>query len=328
MTDDLGSYADLLARADGAAGTTWGLLPPELGTIGLLTPRRVADAAALVRTGETFRLDHPLTAFATPIARHRTAPTRIAFSTGPDQRDDYLDSFYLQASTQIDGLRHLRDHELGHYGGLAPDQVDEGPALGIEAWAEHGITGRGVLVDVPRYLARTGLRPLDHRSGQRIDVALLEQTLADQEVERRDGDLLVIRTGWQTFYFDELTDIERAEFPEQLACAGLEQSHEMLAWLWDTRVAVAAADNPTVECYPPVADSPFNRGLPPGTGIREGMAHSYLIARLGLALGELWRVDALAERCDADSRYDFLLVANVLNLPGGVGSPANAVAIR
>jgi hypothetical protein len=47
-----------------------------------------------------------------------------------------------------------------------------------------------------------------------------------------------------------------------------------------------------------------------------------------MVLGELFDFERLAEACAADRRYDFLFVAVPLNLPGGVGSPANAVAIR
>jgi hypothetical protein len=58
------------------------------------------------------------------------------------------------------------------------------------------------------------------------------------------------------------------------------------------------------------------------------MLHWPLIALLGMHLGELWRLDELADECAADGRYEFMLVAKPLNLLGGFGSPANAVAIR
>jgi hypothetical protein len=49
---------------------------------------------------------------------------------------------------------------------------------------------------------------------------------------------------------------------------------------------------------------------------------------LGTALGELFDFDELAAACRADGRWDFLFVSVPLNLPGGVGSPANAIVIR
>jgi hypothetical protein len=47
-----------------------------------------------------------------------------------------------------------------------------------------------------------------------------------------------------------------------------------------------------------------------------------------MVLGELWALDQLAEHCAADGRWTSMVVANPLNLTGGAGSPANAVAIR
>jgi hypothetical protein len=44
--------------------------------------------------------------------------------------------------------------------------------------------------------------------------------------------------------------------------------------------------------------------------------------------GELWDLDGLAAACAADGRYSALLTVSPLPLVGGVGSPANAIAIR
>ena len=47
-----------------------------------------------------------------------------------------------------------------------------------------------------------------------------------------------------------------------------------------------------------------------------------------MALGELWSLDALADDCARDGVYECMVVAIPLNLPRGVGSPANAIAIK
>jgi hypothetical protein len=49
---------------------------------------------------------------------------------------------------------------------------------------------------------------------------------------------------------------------------------------------------------------------------------------MGLLLGELFALDALAEACEADGRYDFLLSAPPLPLVGSVGGPVNPIALR
>jgi hypothetical protein len=48
----------------------------------------------------------------------------------------------------------------------------------------------------------------------------------------------------------------------------------------------------------------------------------------GLTLGELWVLDDLAADCAADGAYEFLLAAQPLNLPGGMGSPINPIALK
>ena len=45
------------------------------------------------------------------------------------------------------------------------------------------------------------------------------------------------------------------------------------------------------------------------------------------SLGELWDLEALAQICAETQRYTFLVTSQPLNLPCGVASPANVMAI-
>ncbi len=56
--------------------------------------------------------------------------------------------------------------------------------------------------------------------------------------------------------------------------------------------------------------------------------HQEMIAMLGFAIGELWSLDELAADSDESGKYDCAVIAKPLNLVGGVGSPANAIALR
>jgi hypothetical protein len=47
-----------------------------------------------------------------------------------------------------------------------------------------------------------------------------------------------------------------------------------------------------------------------------------------MAIGELWDLDGLAEDCAADGVFEFLLVSAPLNVPGGIGSPSNAIVLK
>ncbi len=49
---------------------------------------------------------------------------------------------------------------------------------------------------------------------------------------------------------------------------------------------------------------------------------------MGLLMGEMFELDELAADCAEDGRYAFQLVAPVLPLTGGVGSPVNPLAIK
>jgi hypothetical protein len=47
-----------------------------------------------------------------------------------------------------------------------------------------------------------------------------------------------------------------------------------------------------------------------------------------MALGELWWLKDLADDCALDGTYESFLVSSPMNAPGGIGSLANATAIK
>jgi hypothetical protein len=49
---------------------------------------------------------------------------------------------------------------------------------------------------------------------------------------------------------------------------------------------------------------------------------------MGLLMGEIFALDALAEDCANDGIYEFLFTAPPLPLTGCVGSPVNPMAIK
>ncbi len=315
---DLPTYAELQARQDGPPGSSWGLFgaDDEIGALNLVGPDEVVAASRLVRKGAVFSLDYPVNVFEPTERRPNAVHTVITMAS--DWRDDYLDGFYLQQTSQVDGLRHVRHAAHGFYGGADPDRVVAGdPTIGVNHWADRGIVGRGVLIDVAGHREQAG-RPLDHAAGEPITVDLLDETLAAQGVTLSPGDLLVIRTDYPAY-------LAGLGGPHPAAVAGLEQSHEMLAWLWDHRIPLAASDNTALECSPVVATSPFRTAE---GGPAAGLMHPQLIALLGMVVGELWRLDELAADCADDGVYEFLLVVKPLNVVGGVGSPPNATAVK
>jgi kynurenine formamidase len=283
----------------------------QLGSINRLSPGRVAAAMRGVRTGRAINLSLPLDVPNPPMF-DRKAYRHDIHPLSRNEQDDYVDGFHLQASSQWDGLRHVRAREFGFYGGRQAEQAGPGGnEVGIEKWAEHGIVGRGVLLDVAAFAAATG-QPIDPRSDTAIPVEQLQATASWEGVEIRPGDILLIRTGWMAAYLS-LNSEKRAASATAAAWAGLRGDAAMAEFLWDNEIAAVAADNPAVE------DSPGDPAA--------GSLHRRLIPLLGFALGELWALDDLAAHATATGRWDCCVVSVPLNLPGGVGSPANAIAI-
>ncbi|MET0735688.1 MAG: cyclase family protein, partial [Microbacterium sp.] len=143
-----------------------------------------------------------------------------------------------------------------------------------------------------------------------IRAAALEAILTDAGVERRSGDILLLRTGWESGY--RAADADRRVRATSARCPGLGGGEEMLEFLWDWGVGAVASDNPTLECWP----------------IGDAFLHPRLLGRLGIPIGELWWLDELARRSHADGRFTCFLTSAPLNVSGGIGSPANALAIR
>lgn len=52
-----------------------------------------------------------------------------------------------------------------------------------------------------------------------------------------------------------------------------------------------------------------------------------LLSGWGMPIGELFDTEALAEHCQKVGRYSFFVTSEVSNVPGGVASPPNILAI-
>lgn len=332
LPDRVPSYAELRERTDAPPGSSWGIFgeDDELGMLNFLTAEATRDAAGLVRHGRTFNLDYPINAFVPSIAGTRPATAHHMFSNNPNHRDDWLDSFYLQSTSQVDGLRHIRAPQYGFYNGVGDDKITlawpDKPELGVQLLAERGIAGRGVLLDAKRYFESLG-EPWRLDRPHHLTPEELDRIAEWEGVEIRPGDILMLHVGWAKWWLGAGDEERRA----RTGTPGIAQSYEMLAWIWDHRIALFAADNSGLEGSPKLEDT----GLfladdpPPERGPNHnGGLHRHLIPMLGLIVGELWALDALAADCAEDGVYEFLLTCSPLNVIGGVGAPPNAIAIK
>jgi kynurenine formamidase len=315
-------YRELPVDARHPKKTAWGLFGDDdnVGMFNLQTPERVIEAARLVKKGAVFALNWDQTKPDPPLFGRGAVRHTVFRRNVGNHGDDVLDNFYPQASSQWDGLTHVGDLEHGFWGGVTAKQLRESgdkTRLGIDHWARRGIAGRCVLLDVARYRQSQG-RPIDCAGPDAISVADLEQTRAAQGVTLKTGDVLLLRTGWVGWYAEQRS-LVRAMLADRgsFKAPGLECSEAMAEYLFDLHPAAIAADNPAVERWPP-----------PNFGDPDGMLHYFLLGRFGIALGELFMLEALAQDCAADGVYEALFTSAPLNIPGGTGSPPNALAIK
>jgi kynurenine formamidase len=299
--------------------SNWGVFgdDDEVGCVNFLTEDGIIEAAKLVRKGKVFRLDTPVN-YATPplFNREPVQHTKKSFeSLGLLGFDDVLDQYNTQEGSQWDGLGHVGNLKAqAFYNGVTNDQIKGSNKLGIHNWADRFV-GRGVLVDAFRYRAEKG-KPLNPLTDERYSLDDLKQALAAQSTELKPGSILLVRTGWMPAYLGATAEQKRKMAPlEDLKACGIDDSRELVAWLWDSRVAAIGTDCPAVEPWP----WDFRQN---------GALHYRTLSLLGLPLGEQFNLEKLAADCAADKRYEFMMVSVPLHLVGGIASPPNAVAIK
>lgn len=311
---------EVVARAE--AYRNWGRWGEDdvLGTLNFIDPEMRAAAARLVTTGrvvslaQSFDTDGPQRGW-----RRRTNPVHTMTDTGTDAErgvqgfphgiggaDDVI-AMPLQCSTQWDGLGHIFDRGFAWNGRRAGDVVtsDGDGVTGIEHVADV-IVARGVLLDVGRHLEPDSGELAD---GRAITTADLEATAAAQGVSVGRGDIVLVRTG-------QYARTRREGWGEYAGGPAPGLSLTTAGWLHRTEIAAIATDTWGFEVRPNEFDVPAFQPL-----------HQIVIPNMGLTIGEMWKLDELAEACAELGRWEFLLSAPPLPITGAVGSPINPVAI-
>ena len=91
---------------------------------------------------------------------------------------------------------------------------------------------------------------------------------------------------------------------------------ETVDWLYKRQVAGIATDTWGAEVRPNELPGSFQP------------LHLVLVVNMGLLVGEIFNLEALAADCAADGVYEFMFVAPPLPITGAVGSPINPQAIK
>ncbi|KAF7187493.1 hypothetical protein HII31_11117 [Pseudocercospora fuligena] len=305
-----------------------------LGRINLLTPDRVKAAAAEIKTGEMARTDLPLhvpeqPAFGRQQFEHKIKPLR------QDLAYDDIYSLNTQSGTQWDGFRHVAHHDTGYFYNWTKGKDIDGPEpnekASIHYWSQHGLAGRGVLLDYRSYATSKGIQ-YDSATAHAISYQDLVETGKHQGIDIRPvsqggdiqiGDILFVRAGYTEDYYKRSKEANAALGLRQFkpegsdseiqSWAGVKQGDEMRNWLHDCYFAAVGGDSPTFETFPPPTD---------GTGL-----HPYILACWGMPLGEMIDLEKVAELAKKNKRWTFFFTSAPANVVRGVSSHVNGTAI-
>jgi len=302
-----------------------------IGRLNLLTPTRVAAAGKEIKTGEMVPVNLPLDTPAQPAFNRETFKHEIKVLAENLAYDDVY-NLNPQSGTQWDGFRHFAHLGSGtFYNGTKGEDI-VGPKASLKCsihhWAEHGIAGRGVLLDYKSYADKKGI-VYDPYEYYPISWEELSHCGKDQGIDIRPqaqggdikiGDILFIRMGWTQSYHSKPVEERNALAlrshtfgkDDGQRYVGVSQEPKMLDWLHDCYFSAVSGDAPTFEAWP---------------SHEEYYLHEYILALWGMPLGEMLDLEKLSLKCRERNRWTFFFSSAPANCPGGVSSHVNGTAI-
>ena len=215
----------------------------------------------------------------------------------------------------IDAVGHIgRDGKL--FGGVdAAASTSDARGLGrsgvgahldIAHYPKELLVNRGVLLDVARFLQRNS-NPLPGAFS--ITDEHLAETARHQGVRIREGDTVLIRTGWGSLFAGDPATYKG----DNAAGVGVSGAR----YLVRQKPAVVGADTLTFEVRPPIA-------FPPEVPLFQVFpVHMILIPDNGIGIIENYFLEEIA----AAREYEFLLVVPPLKIRGGTGSALRSFAL-
>ena len=272
----------------------------QRGTLNLITADKRKEALKLVRTGEAVSLAHTLDKEQFP-DNPRPLGQQMTLDNAGHAMDLYTIWYHGSTITHIDSLCHY-SFEGKLYNGFERAKIAQGPGCpqnGVEH-QKNGIMTRGVIVDLPRMKNVAYLEP-----GTPVTPADLEAWEKYAGVKIGSGDALFVRTGrWA----------QRAQKgPWNVArdAAGFHAS--VMPWLKQRDVALLGNDA-------------VNDVQPSGVEGNGRPIHQLAIVAMGLPLVDVMDLEAAAETAARLRRWEFLLTAAPVPVPGGTGFPLNPIA--
>jgi kynurenine formamidase len=275
------------------------------GTVNLITAAKRRQALALARDANVISLSHAVSAekFADndqPLGHVMNSTGEGAPGSGAGM-DTYTMRYHGGYYTHMDALCHMF-YKGQAYNGNPQQIVTHTGASKLDVTAfQEGIVTRGVLMDIPRLKGVRYLEP-----GAAIYPEDLDAWEKQAKLKVASGDMVLIRTGrWA----------RRAEvgaWPVVNSAAGLFAS--CAGWLKQRDVGVLASDA--------ISDVKPSRV--------EGLSdpiHKVVIVALGTPIFDNCDLEQVSETANRLQRWEFLVTAAPMVVPGGTGSPVNPLAI-
>jgi kynurenine formamidase len=279
------------------------------GTLNLIGQEEIRRAAGLVKEGTSVSMALPVNTSAGPDnprpALHYMCRTHDTGSGDVTGATDFFGlEFHGTAHTHVDALCHIAYRGL-LYNGLPADSVSAVGAKSLDITAySSGIMGRGVLLDIPRLRGVPWLEP-----GTAVTGAELEMAARAEGVTVGKGDILVFRTG------QHRRRMELGPWDNDITGAGRAGLHaSAIRTLHDWQVAAFLPDGDG-ETIPSTVDG-IDRPI-----------HALQVVAMGMAVSDSLDLEQIADACAERGRFDFMVVATVLPIVGGTGSPWNPIAV-
>lgn len=294
----------------------------QTGATNRITPAVTKAAAAEIQEGKVVVMSYPLTDGIPLFGSRFTKTILTATSLAPgaafgENQLTYMEDTWLGQShvgTHLDGLGHIGRKDcyfnqtpMGKY--INQNNMTR---LGLEHLKSFAT--RGVLVDMVKVFQAAGKLKTNAAcrkpcldAGTLITAADIQAGLRMYNVTLREGDILIIHTGWGDLF---------EQFPKQNAVFNAGEpgiGKDASNWLVSQKIVAVGADTWGVEVIP-------------GENPKEAfIVHNILLTDNGIHIIENVRTDLMAAEAAATNRATFFFSMTV---PKAVGLTGNFVAIE
>lgn len=276
----------------------------QTGTVNLITPQKRKAAVLLVREGVSVSLARDADKVKAVDNDSPWGHVMTATGAKPIEEqfdiDTYTVSYHGYGHTHMDALCHMF-YKGKMYNGFSQMEVKDAGAdkLAVTNF-KNGIFTRGILIDIPRLRNLPYLEPDDVVYPEDLDV--WERQAG---IHIGSGDVVFLRTGrWAR-------RAKKGAWDAASHSAGFHAS--CIRWLHQRDVAMVGSDAAAYVMHSRI----------------EGVAqpvHQLLLIALGTPIFDNCDLEALGEASSQRHRWEFLLTAAPISVPGGTGSPLNPIA--